>query len=330
MIGTFFAYLSIFLRLSRYAFLLVLFIVLVSCREDLCYNHFGEAEVDFQWPEAPSSQPVFPEGVTLLVYGDDSEQPIENFLSPTGGNVNFGSGSPRSILIYNNDTERIRFFGLSEPTTAYATSTVADRSVSANIRKLHPDESALNPPDMLYAAYIAALPNVGTHENLELPLDMKELVCTYEVFYDFEYGQKHVVLARGALAGMAETVLLHNGATPKGGATLLYDCDLAEQGAHVTVLSFGVPGYPESGKDVRYTRRHTLQLEVKLSNGKVKEFLFDITEQLANQPRGGVVRVSGLRIEDDESSNDSGFDVDVDDWGNQEEVDLPVGGQVNE
>ena len=105
---------------------------------------------------------------------------------------------------------------------------------------------------------------------------------------------------------------------------------MAEQGAHVTVLSFGVPGYPESGKDVRYTRRHTLQLEVKLSNGKVKEFLFDITEQLANQPRGGVVRVSGLRIEDDESSNDSGFDVDVDDWGNQEEVDLPVGGQVNE
>ena len=66
---------------------------------------------------------------------------------------------------------------------------------------------------------------------------------------------------------------------------------------------------------------------VKLVNGKVKEFVFDVTDQLAGQPRGGAIHVSGLRIEDDESSSDSGFDVDLDGWGNDEEIDLPVGGQ---
>lgn len=112
-----------FRQLSLPVILPVLLLTFVSCREELCYNHFGEAEVCFQWPETSPSEEVFPEGVTLLVYGDDSDQPTENFISPTGGNVSFGSGKARSILIYNNDTENIRFFGFSQPTTAYATST---------------------------------------------------------------------------------------------------------------------------------------------------------------------------------------------------------------
>lgn len=317
-----------FRQLSLTVILSVLLSTFVSCREELCYNHFGEAEVCFQWPETSPSEEVFPEGVTLLVYGDDSDQPTENFISPTGGNVSFGSGKARSILIYNNDTENIRFFGFSLPTTAYATSTSAGRSVSAGVRRLHPDESVLNPPDILYAAYVESLPDLGSHEKLDLSFDMKKLVNVYEITYEFEYGGNRVALARGALAGMAETVLLHNGATPQGGATLLYDCDLAGQNVRASVLSFGVPGYPRNGTAARTSSsRHTLQLEVKLINGKVKEFVFDVTDQLADQPRGGVIHVSGLRIEDDESSSDSGFDADIDDWGNNEEIDLPVGGQ---
>ena len=154
-----------FRQLSLPVILPVLLSTFVSCREELCYNHFGEAEVCFQWPETSPSEEVFPEGVTLLVYGDDSDQPTENFISPTGGNVSFGSGKARSILIYNNDTENIRFFGFSQPTTAYATSTPAGRSVSSSIRRLHPDEPALNPPDMLYTAYIESLPEFGSHES---------------------------------------------------------------------------------------------------------------------------------------------------------------------
>ncbi len=316
-----------FRQLSLPVILPVLLSTFVSCREELCYNHFGEAEVCFQWPETSPSEQVFPEGVTLLVYGDDSGQPTENFISPTGGNVSFGSGKARSILIYNNDTENIRFFGFSQPTTAYATSTPAGRSVSASVRKLHPDEPALNTPDILYAAYIESLPDLSSHEKLDLSFDMKKLVNAYEITYEFEYGGNRVVLARGALAGMAETILLHNGATPQGGATLLYDCDLTGQNVRASVLSFGVPGYPKNSTATRTFRRQTLQLEVKLINGKVKEFVFDVTDQLADQPRGGVIHVSGLRIEDNESSSDSGFDADIDDWGNNEEIDLPVGGQ---
>ena len=186
-----------FRRLFPAFVLPVLLSAFVSCREELCYNHFGEAEVCFQWPGTSPSEPFFPEGVTMLVYGDDSDRPTENFISPTGGNVGFGSGKARSILVYNNDTENIRFFGFSLPTTAYATSTPAGRSVPAGVRRLHPDEPALNPPDILYAAYIESLPDLGSHEKLDLSFDMRKLVNDYEITYEFEYGGNRVVLARG-------------------------------------------------------------------------------------------------------------------------------------
>ena len=314
-------------QLALAVVLLISLSAVVSCREDLCYNHFGEAKVCFRWPDTSPGGPAFPEGVTMLVYGDDSSGPTENFISPEGGNVSFGSGKARSFLLYNNDTENIRLFDLSSPTTAYATSTPADRPASATIRKLHSDESAVNPPDILYSAYIEALPDVGSHERLDLSFEMNRLVHVYEITYEFEYGGNRVSLARGALAGMAEAILLHDGATPRGGATLLYDCDPTGQHVRASVPSFGVPGYPESAASARVSGRQTLQLEVKLVNGKVKEFVFDVTDQLAGQPRGGAIHVSGLRIEDDESSSDSGFDVDLDGWGNDEEIDLPVGGQ---
>ena len=51
-------------------------------------------------------------------------------------------------------------------------------------------------------------------------------------------------------------------------------------------------------------------------------FEFDITDQMAKQPRGGVITVSGLTIDEYEFGGGGGFDVDVDDWGPYEDVEL--------
>lgn len=295
-----------------------------SCREELCYNHFGSAEVNFQWPTGPS-QPEFPDGVTILVYGEDSETPTTHFISADGGNINFGGSDIRSMLLYNNDTRSILLYGLSSPTSAYATSTPSGHSASKSVRELHPDEPVLNPPDMLYAAYIDILPEVDTHESIPLPVSMDPLVFSYEIYYEFEYGLHRVTHAKGTLSGMAEYIIMHNGATKDSRATLVFDCKLTESGIHAHLLSFGAPGYSEDNITSRENRRNTLALDVRLTNGKTKSFSFDISGQIESQPRGGSIIVSGLRIEDNEGSSDSGFDVGVDDWGDHEYIDFPIG-----
>ncbi len=96
------------------------------------------------------------------------------------------------------------------------------------------------------------------------------------------------------------------------------------------VHSFGVPSFaghhytgstPEGTTDP--SLRFTLNLEVLLKNGKLQSFEFDITDQMRNQPRGGVITVDGIYVIDEDSQVDSGFEVDVDDWGEYEDIQLP-------
>ena len=62
-----------------------------------------------------------------------------------------------------------------------------------------------------------------------------------------------------------------------------------------------------------------------MKNGKIKSFDFDVTDQVEVQPQGGVIVVSGIEISDEEGeSGGSGFDVDIDDWGEYEDIELPL------
>ena len=160
---------------------------------------------------------------------------------------------------------------------------------------------------------------------------MQPLVYTYVIRYEFEAGLQHVALARGAIAGLAESVYLRDGRTSDEPIILLYDCDIKDYGCEAHVKSFGIPGFPDEyygrAGDNAAERPYTLNLEVMLTNGKTIEFNFDIADQLQKQPRGGVITVSGITIEDEknepEPSPSGGFDVDLGGWG-EEEIDLPV------
>lgn len=78
---------------------------MVSCREELCYNHFGSADIDIEWSVSGGQQPS-PSGATVITY-DNNGQPVEMFLPSDGGSLNFGDNGVQSMLIYNNDTEKI-------------------------------------------------------------------------------------------------------------------------------------------------------------------------------------------------------------------------------
>lgn len=324
-------------------------LLLTSCQKDLCYNHYAAADVSFLWEKEwernygmsyasnwdaayygysyDDLRPAMPEWVALVKYSADGEL-SEKVLSLQGGELALDGSSDQSFLFYNGDTEYIVFSDLEKP-YASATTTSRTRASISYIKERHPDVRSMNPPDVLYASFIDKVPNVRIHELYPMPVKMQPLVYTYLVRYEFEHGKEQITYARGAIGGLAEAVYLRDGKTSDKSAIILYDCTVTPYGCEAQVRSFGVPGFPDeyygrSADNLTPERLYTLNLEVALEDGKTLEFNFDITDQMAKQPRGGVIKVTGLRIEDGQEISDSAFDVDVKDWGDRVEVDLPV------
>ena len=231
-----------------------------------------------------------------------------------------------SLLFFNNDTEYIVFDEMQSFALAKATTRTRTRSsYLGNSYMDKKDENTVNQPDMLYGSYMESYVAKNTTEPDVIPVTMHPLVFTYLVRYEFSHGVKYVSLARGALSGMAQAVWLNSGHTSDEAATVLYDCTVENFGTQALVRSFGIPDFPNEHYGRRAKRKYGLNLEVRLKNGKIKSFDFDVTDQVAAQPRGGVIVVKGIEISDEEGKEgNSGFDVDVKDWGKYEDIELPL------
>lgn len=326
--------------------------LLMSCtHKDLCYLHEPHAHkyhleisADYRceweenlagycdwrefWPSNylpyDSLRPHVPEGLRVVSYSEDGTQRTSN-IAAHGGTVYLAAGL-NDLLFYNNDTEYIVFI----PSESIATTRATTRSVSRASYNGNPfatgeyEEMTVNPPDMLYGNYIENYFIEKTEIAERVEVTLQPLVFTYMVRFEFSAGLEYVALARGTLAGMAHSVELSTGTTSYEAATILYDCDVTDWGCEAYVNSFGVPGYPNPN----YTRASgtfAVNLEVRLRNGKYKSFDFDVTDQVVDQPHGGVIVIDGLEITADEGSTSGGaFDVTVNDWEEYEDVEIPL------
>lgn len=332
--------------------LLILAVISSSCEhKDLCYDHVdhelkyhtkivgaynqdwhhkhGEGpDWESEWPDYfgfkyDDLRPIIPEGLRVLVYEDKTNVNTVN-LPAEGGILRTKEGE-HSLLFYNNNTEQIVFHGLDSYPVARATTRTLTRSTyMGNPYVDTKTETTVNPPDVLYGSYIDTYAPPKVLDPEELTVTMHSLVFSYVVRYEFAHGLKYVSLARGALAGMAAEVYLHTGETSEDVATLLFDCTKEDFGVQCVVNSFGVPGFPRDNY-TKAPRQYGLNLEVKLRNGKIINFDFDVSDQLANQPHGGVIIVKDIVIDDETGEGgSSGFDPDVDDWGDYTDIVLPL------
>ena len=178
---------------------------------------------------------------------------------------------------------------------------------------------------MLFGNFIGGHLAEKVIEPVDMPVTLHPLVFKYLVRYEFESGLEYVSSTRGALSGMALSVEMTTGVTSPDPATILYDCEMTDYGASAIVTSFGIPGYPNSNYLTRSGNKHGLNLEVILKNGKIVNYDFDVTDQVSLQPHGGVIVVKGVVVEKAEGEQGSGaFDVDVNDWGEYEDVPIPL------
>ncbi len=323
--------------------------VLTACdHKDLCFNHpehasrydtrfaatydltwetTGPEGTDWKaaWPERFdmayfSYNPSTPDGLCVNSYGIDGGT-FTRHLPASGGQVAMAPGI-NSVLMYNDDTEYIVFDDLHNSVTAKVSTRSRSRA-GYRSNSLDPSgeiENTITAPDYLFGHYIAQYDQKASADIQCIDVTLHPLVFTYVVRYEFTRGIEYVSIARGAMSGMAESVYLFDGHTGKERATILYDCIVHEWGVEAIVNTFGVPDYPNSV----YSRGEAffgLNLELKLKNGKVLNFDRDISAQMAVQPHGGVIVVDGFEISDDEGSESgSGFDIDVDDWGDYEDI----------
>ncbi len=320
--------------------------LMTSCRKELCYDHDLHAQkshIDihtsweqewerpygFDWKNNWNSsfeytydalRPAISKGIRVNAYQGDAKRSTN--IKAEGQRVVIFSGK-QQLLFFNNDTEYILIDGEDAAASASATTRTRTR---ASYFADHKNENTVNPPDMLYSAYYDGFEMIPQLKPLDFPVTMRPLTYTYWVRYEFESGLQYVALARGALSGMAKSVYLHNGATPADEATLLYDAELTAYGASARFMSFGVPGLtdgnyaPAADGDGKFN----LNLEVRLKNGKMLSYDFDVTDQVKQQPRGGVITVTGIVVSDEDGTEGSGgFNPDVDGWGDYEDIEMP-------
>lgn len=328
----------------------ILLPALTGCRKELCYDHdhwkvnvvadwelAWERDYGRDWADMWNSpagyvydslMPVPGEGLAVFVYKEEGG-PSERHIGADGGVLPVGEGH-HSLLFYNDDTEYIVFGSMDSWAEASATTRTRTRST---YQDAHGEESTVNSPDMLFGAWIEDYESAGSPDAtpLDLPVTLRPLVYKYVIVYEFESGIEYVQLARGALAGMAQSVFLQDGRTGPDKATVLFDetdIDLERGVVSAVVSTFGVPDYPDKyypGKAPgEVTGAFGLNLEVMLPDGTIKTFEFDISEQLSDQPRGGVITVTGLKISKEDFGQGGSFDVDVGDWGDYEDIELPL------
>ena len=338
------------MKRERWLLMIGMVWILAGCRKELCYDHHehtlrveyvlslsydieweynreNHVEWEKYWNEAfgisyDDLRPSPPEGVRVHIYNEDNQSEDMRNLPPKGANIHFKDEGHYSVLFHNNDTEYIVYQGMNSFATAYATTRGMSRGSyfgNSLMGDKQSEEVTVNPPDMLYGAYMDSIYVEKSTQADTMHVTLHPLVFTYLVRYEVEEGLEHVALARGALAGMAKGVNLGNGRTSKEEATLLYDATLTDFGAQALVKSFGVPDYPNPEYS-RSSRPYALNLEVRLKDGSLQQFEFDVTEQMEKQPHGGVIVVKGIKIE--EAFGESGFDIGVDGWGNV--IDIPL------
>lgn len=329
-------------------------LLLTGCRKDLCYDHETHVErveymlalsynieweynledhIDWEeyWNEDfgipyDSIRPDKPEGVRVHVFDANGRSEIVRNLDTHGETLHFNQEGYHSMLFHNNDTEYIVYSGMESFSSAYATTRGVNRSSYKGNSQMTraEDEVTVNPPDILFGAYMDSIYVKESIDVDTMSVTLHPLTFTYLIRYEIDKGAEHVVLARGALAGMARGVDLSSGHTSEEDATVLFDATVTSFGAEALVMSFGVPDYPND-RYTRNSRQYGLNLEVRLKDGSTQQFEFDITDQVAKQPHGGVIVVDDIEVEMKEVGGDTGgggFDVGVEGWGDA--IDIPL------
>jgi hypothetical protein len=250
----------------------------------------------------------------MLVYNSDYNHSINN-LEIHGGSVILSEGQ-HSLLFYNNDTEYIVFDDLSSSVTARATTRSRNRATYIGNSYFRGNEVTVNQPDMLFGAYVEDYYSRLSITSDTVNVTLRPFVYSYLIDFNVTKGINSVAYSRGAIAGMASSVYINNGVTSDDVVTVLFDSEVKGNSIEGIVRTFGAPSWPINDSSTRIAPVYAVNLELRLVDGSTLTFDYDVSDQVANQPHGGVIVIDDIELPEVENSGTAApFEVDVTEWG---------------
>lgn len=304
-------------------------LMLTGCsRRDILDDYpVSGVEISLDWNGVTNK---LPEGVRVIFYPKNAEgRKIDTYLSVKGGKVKVPPGR-YSVVVYNYDTETVQIRGEE------AYETIEAFTGHCNGLGIAGTEQLVWGPDLLYVVRIDDLKIENSEEELQLNWKPKLVVKTYSFKLKVQ-GLEYVSSIVGSIEGMSSCYDLGLGCGKAGDSPIYF----AVRGSAGEVTgSFTVFGTSE-GVISRAGNAIKLTLAFVKTDNKVQKMEVDITEVIANSESGGSggdddgdepFKEIELPVEDEvkvdkpdsSGGGDGGFDGNVDGWGDDEEVILPV------
>lgn len=291
----------------KYISLLILLLFWSCIKEKKCHLSEQKTETIYILPVWEEGT-IIPEGLRVTFYSKESNKYIQDNLLPKGGNTTIRGGE-YELIIYNNDSEKIRYRNISKYNIHEAYTDKIQRPSYVNPV---PDEETFEQPDVLW---LDQKDYVLIHETPQtITVYPKQMVKEYTGRIVVE-GMEQVQAIRGAITGMMSKLNLSTQkATGKSG-TIFFDVNAIDQGIEFTFRSFGV--YTND----MLPRKHYLTLEFLIRNGIARQNI-DVTNLMESLINGGVLKIDKIIvIPPDPTDPDGGFDADVGKW---DEVTVPI------
>lgn len=322
-----------------------LMLTTISCeRRDLTYDYYPYADIalSVDWSKAGE----VPSGMTAIFYPQNGDEPtIHTTNSVTASTVGLRAGTYNIILFNQSPYEfgSIGFEGLESYQTAYVYA--KDVKSKGWYSKADEEKVAIEPEFFAVATYENfEVKEADIRDTLSLSLTPRYIIAKGTVNIHVE-GIKNLKSVRGAIAGMAEgftfsqwrTTATHVTHLLEGWSATKNNEPLATDGHIKTSYStFGLPYMLLSKAGDRSSAYLDLDL-LLVDNKTVISYSFSLAEYLTVTDNGGEITIT-IRILDPingtapvelpdvqpEGSASGGFDAEVDDWGEEFEIEVEI------
>lgn len=263
----------------------------------------SQLEIIPVWGEADQ----IPQGLRVVFFNLDQGTSFTENLPGTGGIVDMSPGR-YSLLVFNNDSERILFTNLYEYEvysgyTNQTPITYIEDSILGGV--------AYSQPDILWTN---ALDTCEVMEGRQvLNVYPSQMVKSYQINVIVD-GLKYVSAAKGIVTGLITMIKLKNGSEVDVPGNIITSVQKFEDGLSFNFKSFGVVvdslGSAYSGGLLS----HKLICSIVTPNNSYT-FNFEITHELDSIRNGGSFTIrERMNVPEEELPSD-GFNTSVDEWG---------------
>lgn len=287
-------------------------LILTGCvYDELCYlNHDATIHVINHWDDE-TVKPT--QGMRLNLYGmpDKSHFTTED-LPTDGGQIYLPANSQFMGVSYDyHESEHIGFRNESDGDAIEAYSATMKRGTYS---KSFPSENTVIEPYRLYVDKVDLFETVDETTDGTIDFYPKDVVKTYTFEVRRVYDAKYITDTRGAISGVSASYFLTKERLGSDISTLLFDAQKDAETDRV-IGSFRTFGFNATNNIM------TIEILYPSYGEGIMQLSWDVSDQIA-EGRTHIIVDANIHIVPDPV--DSGFDADVEAWGDEEIVPIEV------